>query len=175
MPKPTGLPAMHQPVSVCHQWSITGTFNCFSAHSTVGGSARSPARNSVRKFDKSYLRNSLPCGSSFLMARNAVGAVKKATAPCSEITRQNAPASGVPTGLPSYRTDVGAAPPDLARLDAVEVAHRPFERDHVAAVVAHDAFGPSGRPRRVEDVERIGRCHRHAIVDRAREHDRLVA
>ena len=47
-----------------------------------------------------------PCGSSFLIARNAVGAVKKATAPCSEITRQNAPASGVPTGLPSYRTEV---------------------------------------------------------------------
>ena len=45
--------------------------------------------------------NSLPCGSSFLMARNAVGAVNIATQPCSAITRQNAPASGVPTGLPS--------------------------------------------------------------------------
>ena len=44
----------------------------------------------------------LPSGSSFLMARNAVGAVKNATALCSEMTRQNAPASGVPIGLPSY-------------------------------------------------------------------------
>ena len=29
-----------------------------------------------------------------------------AAQPCSAITRQNAPASGVPTGLPSYRIDV---------------------------------------------------------------------
>ena len=94
---------MHQPVSVCHQWSTTGTFNFCSAHSTVGGSARSPARNSVRNFDRSYRRMNLPSGSSFRMARNAVGAVKNATALCSDITRQNAPASGVPIGLPSYR------------------------------------------------------------------------
>jgi hypothetical protein len=97
---------MHQPVSVCHQWSITGFFNFSSAQATVGGSARSPARNSVRNFDRSYWRMNLPSGSSFLMARNAVGAVKKATALCSEITRQNAPASGVPTGLPSYMIEV---------------------------------------------------------------------
>ena len=30
-----------------------------------------------------------------------VGAVNIETQPCSELTRQNAPASGVPTGLPS--------------------------------------------------------------------------
>ena len=40
------------------------------------------------------------------MARYAVGAVNIATAPYSDITRKNAPASGVPTGLPSYRTVV---------------------------------------------------------------------
>ena len=67
----------------------------------VGGSPRSPARNSVRNFERSYCFRSLPSGSSFLMARNAVGAVNSATALCSEITRQKAPASGVPTGLPS--------------------------------------------------------------------------
>ena len=67
----------------------------------VSGSARSPARNSVRNFDRSYFANSLPSGSSFLMARNAVGAVNIAAHRCSAITRQNAPASGVPTGLPS--------------------------------------------------------------------------
>ena len=67
----------------------------------VSGSARSPARNSVRNFDRSYFSKNLPCGSSFLMARNAVGAVNIATHLCSEMTRQNAPASGVPTGLPS--------------------------------------------------------------------------
>src|ERR1700709_969361 len=120
---------------------MTGTFNCCSAHSTVGGSARSPARNSVRNFDRSYLRMKLPSGSSLRMARNAGGAVKNATALCSEITRQNAPASGVPIGLPAINSggrpvrcgplealagadppaDVRAAPPDLAGLDAVEV------------------------------------------------------
>ena len=71
---------MHQPVSVCHQWSITGTFSISSAQSMVGGSARSPARNSVRNFDRSYCVSSLASGSSFLMARKAVGAVNSATA-----------------------------------------------------------------------------------------------
>ncbi len=36
-----------------------------------------------------------------LMARKAVGAVNRHTTLCSSSTRQNAPASGVPTGLPS--------------------------------------------------------------------------
>ena len=105
-PKPTGLPAMHQPVSVCHQWSITGRRRILSAQATVSGSARSPARNRVRKRDRSWPARNFASGSSFLMARNAVGAVNRATAPCSAITRQKAPASGVPTGLPSYRTVV---------------------------------------------------------------------
>jgi hypothetical protein len=48
----------------------------------------------------------VPSGSSLRMARNAVGAVKNATALCSLITRQNAPASGVPIGLPSYMIEV---------------------------------------------------------------------
>ena len=42
-----------------------------------------------------------PFGSSLLMARKAVGAVKSALTPCCAITRQKAPGSGVPTGLPS--------------------------------------------------------------------------
>ena len=47
-----------------------------------------------------------PSGSSFLIARIAVGAVNRPATPYSAITRQNAAASGVPTGLPSYRTVV---------------------------------------------------------------------
>ena len=42
-----------------------------------------------------------PLGSSFLIARNAVGAVNSAATLCCAITRQKAPGSGVPTGLPS--------------------------------------------------------------------------
>ena len=45
--------------------------------------------------------DAVPSGSSFLIARIAVGAVNNAFTPCSDATRQNAPASGVPTGLPS--------------------------------------------------------------------------
>ena len=48
----------------------------------------------------------LPSGSSRLIARNAVGAVKKTRTSCSSMTRQKAPASGVPTGFPSYMTEV---------------------------------------------------------------------
>ncbi len=55
-----------EPVSVCHQWSTTGTFSFCSAHLMVSGSARSPARNSVRNFDKSYLGTNSPLGSCLL-------------------------------------------------------------------------------------------------------------
>jgi hypothetical protein len=98
---PTGLPQIAQPVSVCHQWSITGMPSRCCAQCSVSGSQRSPARNSVRRRERSYFRMCSPLGSSRLMARKAVGAVKKAFTPCREQTRQNAPGSGVPTGLPS--------------------------------------------------------------------------
>ncbi len=62
-----------------------------------------------------------------------------------------------------HPADVGGAPPHLARLDVVEILHRPFERDHVAAIVAHHAFRDAGGARGVEDVERIGGEHRHAV------------
>ena len=55
----------------------------------------------MRSDDVSWSASSAPVASSFLIARIAVGAVNRALTPCSAITRQNAPASGVPTGLPS--------------------------------------------------------------------------
>ena len=60
----------------------------------------------MRNESRGYFAASAASGSTFLIARIAVGAVNSAFAPCSEMTRQNAPASGVPTGLPSYRTVV---------------------------------------------------------------------
>ena len=48
-------------------------------------------------------------------------------------------------GVADHPADVGAAPPDLARLDAIEVEHRPFQRDQMAAIVAHHALGDAGR------------------------------
>ncbi len=43
------------------------------------------------------------------------------------------------------------------------------------ACVAHDAFRLSGRAGRVQDVERIGRGHRHAVVHRLGPHEGVVA
>ena len=61
-----------------------------------------------------------------------------------------------------HPADVGAAPPDLAGLDAVEIEHRPFQRDQMPAIVAHHALRDARGARGVEDIERIGREHRHA-------------
>ena len=62
-----------------------------------------------------------------------------------------------------HPADVGGRPIDLAGLDAVEIFHRPFQRDHVAAVIAHHAFRPAGRARRIKNVERIGGSDRDAV------------
>ena len=97
---------MVQPVSVCHQWSITGLPDTRASHSTVSGSARSPARKIVRSADRSWPAISVASGSSRRTARKAVGAVKKAATPWSAMIRQKVPASGVPTGLPSNTTEV---------------------------------------------------------------------
>ncbi len=62
-----------------------------------------------------------------------------------------------------HPADVGGRPAALAGLDAVVVLHRPFQRDHVAAVVAHHALRDAGRAGGVEDVERIGGHQRHRL------------
>ena len=51
----------------------------------------------------------------------------------------------------------------LARLHAVEIVHRPFQRDQMAAIVAHHALGPARRAGCVEDVERVGRRDGNAL------------
>ena len=84
---------------------MTGTSSFSPAQRAVSGSVCSPARN-ARRQDVSWAAPSSAFGSTFLTARKAVGAVKKTSTPCSAITRKKAPASGVPTGLPSYITEV---------------------------------------------------------------------
>ena len=44
---PMQFAQIDQPVSVCHQWSMTGTPSLASAHRSVSGSSRSPARKRV--------------------------------------------------------------------------------------------------------------------------------
>ena len=78
-------------------------------------------------------------------------------------------------GMPDHPADVGSGPPHFARIDAVEIFHRPFERDHVAAIVAYHALRPAGRARRVKNVERIGRRDRNAIIDRTGMDQRVIA
>ena len=45
----------------------------------------------------------------------------------------------------------------------VEVPHRPFESNQMAAVVAHHALGSPGGARCVEDIERVGGCDRDTV------------
>ena len=94
-------PHMGEPLSVCHQWSTTGTPSSRSKCATVSGSARSPATCSARRLEMSCCASSAPSGSSFRIARNAVGAVNMLTTRCSSMMRQYVAASGAPTGLPS--------------------------------------------------------------------------
>lgn len=75
-------------------------------HFSVSGSARSPARKSVRREDRSNSADRLPFSSSLLIARSAVGAVNSAVTRCLSATLQKFASSGVPTGLPSYNTVV---------------------------------------------------------------------
>ena len=56
---------------------------------------------SARKCERSYFFMYSARGSSRLIARNAVGAVKRVGTLCCSMTRQKVPALGVPTGLPS--------------------------------------------------------------------------
>ena len=118
-----------------------------------------------------------PSGSCCRIARNAVGAVKSVATPCSRDHAPERARVGRADRLPLVEhrraavqerrvddvrvaddpADVRRRPVHLARLDVVDVLHRPRERDRVAAVVAHDPLRLAGRPRRVEDVERVGR------------------
>ncbi len=69
-----------------------------------------------------------------------------------------------------HPTDVGAAPPDLAGLDAVEIEHRPLQGNQMPAIVAYDTFRYARGAGGVEDIERIGGEYRHAIGGFFRRH-----
>ena len=59
--------------------------------------------------------------------------------------------------------NVGGGPVHLTWLDAVQVPHRPFEGNQMAAVVAHHALGSPGGARCVEDIERVGGRDRDTV------------
>ncbi len=74
----------------------------FCSQRIVSGSQCSPARNTFSSDVRSYFFAKLAFGSVCWIARNAVGAVNIDFTLYSSIIRQKAPASGVPTGFPSY-------------------------------------------------------------------------
>ena len=74
-------------------------------------------------------------------------------------------------GVADHPPDVGGRPEHIAGGDVVDVAHRPQQRHRMAAVVADDALGLPGGAGGVEDIERIGRRHRHRIRRRCPDHE----
>ncbi|MDT4890445.1 hypothetical protein FQZ97_1272870 [compost metagenome] len=60
-------------------------------------------------------------------------------------------------------THIRCCPENVASLHIVEVLHGPTQGHCVAAVVPHHALGLPGCARGVEDVQRVGRLHRHAV------------
>ena len=66
-------------------------------------------------------------------------------------------------------------PEDLARINPVEILHGPFERDHMAAIVAHHALGDSRGAGGVEHIERIAGLERHTVGALARSAGRRHA
>jgi hypothetical protein len=77
------------------------TFSTFSAQCIVARSALSPAKNKVRRQERSKLAGSKPWASALFRTRIAVGAVKRAFTLCLSMVRQKFDASGVPIGFPS--------------------------------------------------------------------------
>lgn len=65
-------------------------------------------------------------------------------------------------GMADHPADIGCGPEHLARLHAELVAHRPVQRHHVPAIVAHHALGLAGRAGGVEHIERVRCRHRYA-------------
>src|SRR3974390_251454 len=77
--------------------------------------------------------------------------------------------------MADHPADLGSRPPDVACIDAVEMLHRPLERDHVAAIVTYHTLRHAGRARRVQDVERISSGDGHTfarlgVIDRVFPH-----
>ena len=154
-----------------------------SAHFTVSGSARSPARNRARNEERSYVLQEFRLRILLLDGAKGRGrgeqrhdpmigdhppigagigrAHRLALVENGRATMKERPIDDV--GMADHPADVRGGPEHLARLHAEEMAHGPFERDHVAAIVAHHALRNAGRTRGVEHVERIGGCDRHAF------------
>ena len=89
---------------------MTGMPSCSPAQATVGGSARFAGEEESAKLPEISSSDQAAVGVFALDRTKAVGAVKKTRTRCCSMTRQKAPASGVPTGFYSYMTLSGFTP-----------------------------------------------------------------
>ena len=179
---PRQFATIAQPVSVCHQWSITGT------PSSSAPSRASPGRALAGEEERAEAAQSRssPSAPLGILLPDRAERGRRREHRRDAVLRDDPPERAgvgradrlafVEDGRAAVEqrrvddvrvaddpADVGRRPVDLAGLDVVDVAHRPRERDGVAAVVADDPLRLPGRPGRVEDVERIGRLDRDAV------------
>ena len=73
-------------------------------------------------------------------------------------------------GMTDHPPHIGGGPEHFARLDVVDVPHGPIEGDHMATIVTHHALGLAGGAGGIEDIQRIGRRHRHTALWCRRRH-----
>src|SRR5438128_484105 len=66
--------------------------------------------------------------------------------------------------MPDNPPDIGSGPIDFARLNVIDAAHRPVERDEITAIVAHDSLRLSCSAGRIQNVKGIRRRHKRAIM-----------
>ena len=177
MPRPTGLAAIAQPVSVCHQWSTTGLVEHLLRPCTrvgvgaLAGEEQGVQRADVVLLEKRRLRVLLAHGAEggrrgeegahlVLLDHPPEGARVRRADRLALVEHGRAAVQERrvdDVGVADHPADVGGRPVGLAGLDVVDGRHRPFERDDVAADVAHHALRHAGRAGGVEDVERVGR------------------
>ncbi len=104
--RPRRFAAIGQPVSVCHQWSMTGTPSFSAAQLQRLGVEPLAGHEQRAEREQVVLRDLGAVRVDPLDRPQGGRRGEQRVHPLSAMTRQNAPASGVPTGLPSYITVV---------------------------------------------------------------------
>ena len=172
---PTGLAAMAQPVSVCHQWSMTGTPRLSSAQCRgVGVGALASQEQGLKRAHAVGIEQlsvrilaldgpegrrrreqdlDLVFGNDPPEGARIGGAHRLALIEDGRAAVQQRPVDDV--GMADHPAHVGGRPVNVAWVHVVDVLHGPFEGHHVPAVVAHHAFGLAGGAGRIEDIERV--------------------
>src|SRR5947199_6462484 len=66
--------------------------------------------------------------------------------------------------MPDNPPDIGSGPIDFARLNVIDAAHRPVERDEITAIVAHDSLRLSCSAGLIQNVNGIRRSDKHEFM-----------